>query len=178
MKKFTTALLVALLMLFIPSASVFSSVDMHSIDLEVRLQGDGSALVRETRSFYTDEGTENFISMGNMGETELVDVKVYDEAGRELQRVEPWNIDASREEKVGKYGVIDKGDGYEICYGFGDYGEHTFITEYKLTNFVFNLEDDYQAFYWKFLNDGMNPTGSSSVRVYNDIGLVYEYPST
>lgn len=178
MKKFTTAVLTLLLVLLFPVSNVLATVDMHSIDLEVRLQDDGSAIVRETRSFYTDEGTENFISMGNMGRTELLDVKVYDKQGNELERVDPWNVDASREEKAGKYGVIDTGDGYEICYGFGDYGEHTFVTEYKLTNFVFNLQDDYQAFYWKFLNDGMNPTGSASVKIYNDIGLVYEYPST
>lgn len=178
MKKFFTLLLVVLSLFLALTSNVFASVDMHSIDLEVRLHSDGSATVSEKRSFYTDEGTENFISLGNMGETELLDVKVYDESGGLLEKVDNWDISATREEKAGKYGVIDKGDGYEICFGFGEYGEHTFITEYKLSNFVFNLKDDYQAFYWQFLNDGMNPTGSASVKVYNDVGLVYSNPST
>ncbi len=178
MKKFLTSLFAFLLVFLSLTSDVFASVDMHSIDLEVRLHEDGSANVREKRSFYTDEGTENFISLGNMGETELSDVKVFDESGNLLEKVDNWDINATREEKAGKYGVIDKGDGYEICFGFGEYGEHTFVTEYNLSNFVFNLQDNYQAFYWQFLNDGMNPTNSASVKIYNDVGLLYSNPST
>lgn len=178
MKKFSFLFFTVLLLLLSYTSNVFANVDMHSIDLEVRLHSDGSASVSEKRSFYTDEGTENFISLGNMGETELRDVKVYNEFKGPLDKVDNWDINATRQEKAGKYGVIDKGDGYEICFGFGEYGEHTFVTEYNLSNFVFNLQDDYQAFYWKFLNDGMNPTGSASVKIYNDLGLVYSYPST
>ncbi|MGI5948992.1 DUF2207 family protein [Peptoniphilus sp.] len=178
MKKLYTSICTIFLVLIVITSNVFAEVNMHSIDLEVSLHSDGSASVKETRSFYTDEGTENFISLGNMGETELSDVKVYDESGNLLEKVESWDINKSREEKAHKYGVVDTGDGYEICFGFGDYGEHTFVTEYNLSNFVFNLKDNYQAFYWKFLNDGMNPTERASVRVYNDAGLVYSYPST
>lgn len=178
MKKLYTSICTFFLVLILITSNVFAEVDMHSIDLEVTLHSNGSASVRETRSFYTDEGTENFISLGNMAETELSDVKVYDESGNLLEKMDVWDINKSREEKAHKYGVIDTENGYEICFGFGDYGEHTFVTEYNLSNFVFNLEDDYQAFYWQFLNAGMNPTESASVKIYNDIGLIYSYPST
>ncbi|MBQ6767813.1 MAG: DUF2207 domain-containing protein [Prevotella sp.] len=45
-----------------------------------------------------------------------------------------WDLDASRQEKAGKCGLANGGQ--EVCWGFGDYGEHEYIVRYTLGHLV------------------------------------------
>lgn len=177
MKKIS-AIILALFLVFSFATIKISAGSIESIAIEVRLHEDGSATIRDTRTFTTHEGSEHYLSFGNLGNIELLDYHVYDASGNELERKGDWSINLSREEKAGKYGINYTNDGFEICFGYGDYGTHTFTIEYTFSNFVFNLTDGNQGIYWKFLNENMDPINKASVKIYNDIGFLFKYPTT
>lgn len=169
-------LLLAFAVFFIPT-SVLAN-DIETLNVEATIHEDSSVTIRDHRIFNVDEGTEHYISISNLGNSELLDYRVYDSNGNELERVPQWDIDASRAEKAGKYGINPIDNGFEICFGYGEYGRHEFVIEYKLSNFVFNLEDGNQAIYWKFINDKMDSIDYVKVTLKNDFGHSFEYPAT
>src|SRR5699024_7902984 len=69
--------------------------------------------------------------------------------------VEPWDSDASREEKTFKSGIIATDNGYELVWGIGEYGIHEYYVVYTVTDFIKQLEDK-QILFWRFVNDRMN----------------------
>ncbi len=117
---------------------------IKSIHIDVELHDNGSATIRETRQMETNEHTELYIVLENLGDTDLVDFKV-EGFTEELF----WNIEDSFEEKANKYGVIDTDDGYELAWGISEYGTPEYQIEYTLSNLVRNL-DDGQALFWNF----------------------------
>lgn len=117
---------------------------INSIHIDVQLQEDGSATIRETREMETYEHTELYIVLENLGETELLDFEVVG-----FEEEENWDIDNSFEEKANKYGVIDTSDGYELAWGITEYGNPEYHVSYTLSNLVRNLEDG-QALFWNF----------------------------
>lgn len=178
MKRINKILLLVLaIVLFISPTSVMAN-DIESLNVEATIHQDGSVTIRDHRIFNVDEGTEHYLTFSNLGESQLLDYRVYDKDGNELERVPAWDVDASREEKAGKYGINNLSDGFEICFGYGEYGRHEFTIEYKLSNFVFNLEDGNQAIYWRFINDEMDSIDNVSVSLKNDFGHSFEYPTT
>src|SRR5690606_17015100 len=100
------------------------------------LQEDGSGIVTEFRQMNMDDGTELFIVLEEMQDSELLDFSV---AG--FEEVTDWDSDDSREEKAGKYGVIETDDGLELVWGIGDYGTNEYEVTYTLSNLVRELED-------------------------------------
>lgn len=177
MKRLVLVLSICVVVLF-ASVDTFAAGSIQSINLDVVLHKDGSATIRDTRTFTATSGSEHYISIGNLDNMSLMDYKVFDKNGKELEKNTNWNIQDSREQKRGKYGLISKDDGYEICFGYGDYGKHTFTIEYRISNFVFNLKDGNQAIYWKFLNKNMDSIERADVKIRNDINLKYEYPKS
>lgn len=126
------------------SDKVLAENQLTDIDITIELQEDGSATVTEHREMSMDDGTELFIVLEEMQDSELLDFSV---AGYE--EVADWDSDDSREEKAGKYGIIDTGDGLELVWGIGEYGDNTYEVTYRLSNLVRELEDG-QALLWNF----------------------------
>ncbi len=118
--------------------------NIQSIQIEVMLHEDGSATIHETRKMETYEHTELYIVLENLQGTDLMDFEV---AG--FTEEENWAIDASFEEKAGKYGVIDTDVGYELAWGITEYGTPEYTVTYTLSNMVRELEDG-QALFWNF----------------------------
>lgn len=166
-----------LLFTFIPSNEVFAN-SIESIDIKAEIQDDGSVIIRDHRIFYADQGTEHYISLGNLGDSEISDFQVYDESMIPLQNIGNWDTSASLEEKAGKYGINWVGDELELCFGIGQLGRREFTLQYKITNFVRNLNDGNQAFYWKFINDDIGNISKAKVVVTNKKGYKFEYPKT
>src|SRR5699024_11929680 len=80
-KKYVLWTLTVLLVLniIIPMEDVFA--DDHSledIEISVYVNDDGSARIKERRDAYLTEGTENFIVIGNLGDSEIVDFEVWE----------------------------------------------------------------------------------------------------
>lgn len=127
---------------------------LENLDIKVFINEDGSAIIRQRRVANLIEGTENYIVIENLGKSEIIDFKVI-ENEREYQFIEPWDLDASREEKTFKNGIIKTDDGYELSWGIGEYGRHEYFLEYTVTNFIKELEDS-QILFWRFANDQTN----------------------
>lgn len=178
MKKFRRVISLALvlfLMLFQPS-QIYAN-DIESIDIEAKLQDNGSVIITDHRVFNAQTGTEHFISIGNLGNSQIIDFKVF-ENDQQLQDIGEWNVNASFEEKAGKYGINDTGSELELCFGLGSYGRKEFTIQYTITNFIYNLTDGYQMFYWQFINPNMDYTNSINIRVTTANGFKFEYPDT
>src|SRR5699024_332007 len=158
MRKIISSFILAFTILLVPFVSLQPvHAATHSLDdlhIHVSLQEDGSAQITETRKATLSEGTENYIVIGNLGKSEIKDFTV-SEGGETFDALDTWDIDATREEKAYKSGVLKTKDGYELCWGIGDYGEHEYVIEYVVTDFIKQL-DDSQVMFWRFVNDEMN----------------------
>lgn len=144
MKKWIQGLIGLLLFLSVVPKVAAEENKIKSIHIDVELHDNGSATIRETRQMETNEHTELYIVLENLGDTDLLDFKV-EGFTEELS----WNIEDSFEEKANKYGVIDTDDGYELAWGISEYGTPEYHIEYTLSNLVRNL-DDGQALFWNF----------------------------
>ena len=124
-------------------------------EIDVDLQENGDAIITNTWSTIETTGTEKFLPITNLGDSEIQDY-VVSENGQTFEFVEDWNSDWSREEKAGKSGILKVKDGYELVFGIGEYDAHDYVFQYRITNMVKNLKDG-QSLYWRFVNDAMTP---------------------
>ena len=137
MKKLTTLLAVLL------AAASLQARDqkVRDIDIELTLAHNGNAVIHERWDVDTgDRITEWYLVRKNLGDIRITDFKVYDEKG-EMQDDGEWNVDRTREEKAGRYGIVHKDDGVELCWGVGEYGDRVFHTLYVMTRAVKSLND-------------------------------------
>ncbi|MGE4548173.1 MAG: DUF2207 domain-containing protein [Intestinibacillus sp.] len=163
-KRIAAGLLSALLLCFaIPLTASAESVD--SVTVDVTLDESGAAHVTEVWQIDATQGTEWYLNKVNMGDMEITDFSVSDETGKQYTNEGAWDVDRSREQKAGKCGVVIKSDGYELCWGLGDYGERTYTASYTMTNFVKSYLD-YDGFNVRFINDQMSsPPGKVDVTI-------------
>lgn len=179
LKRFGWTLFIALFLFAIVSPQeVLADNQIESIHIKAIIQEDGSVIIRDHRIFYAEEGTEHYISLDNLGESVLLDFTVYDEKGNPLEDVGEWDVYASFSDKAGKYGINHAGSGIELCFGLGEYGRREFVIEYKLSNFIFNLSDGHQGFYWQFINPNMDPIKNIQIEVQTDVLFEFLYPET
>lgn len=158
MKRTAIGIFMLVAMLFMPfiHTDTVHAADhkLEDLHIQVTIDDNGDAKIVETRHATLSEGTENYIVIGNLGKSEIKDFKVTED-GREYEFLEKWDLNASREEKAFKNGIISTGDGYELSWGIGDYGDHVYVVEYVITDFIKQLKDA-QILFWRFVNDEQN----------------------
>lgn len=138
--------------------SVFaSSNDLKEIKMEIYINQDGVARVSETWKMDVVEGTENYKVFNNLSGSTITDFSVIDEKGTTYQYLDKWDVNASRHEKKNKCGIVETNKGYELCYGVGDYGQHSYTMTYTITPFV-NQYTDSQGFNWQLISADMDPS--------------------
>lgn len=116
--------------------------DVDSLRINVELRDDGAALVTETwRINVSDDISEWYLVADNMGRMTIEDLRVCDETGNEYVNEGEWNVNRSRARKAGRCGLVTKSDGYEICWGVGSSGWHTYTVRYLHTGLVKGHED-------------------------------------
>ena len=148
---------VLLLLMLASATSLFARPQLHKLDIRVVLSHNGDATITETRYMNIDsEGTECYIGLGGMGQSEVRDLRVIDETGREFENVGAWDIDRSRSWKEGKCGIVTKHGGYEVCWGLGESGERTYITSYTIIGLV-RSHPDADAIRHVFLDADVSP---------------------
>lgn len=149
--------MVLFLLLGLISGRVYAQdSSLELLDIEVRLLENGTAEIVEKRVMEVQEGTEIYIPIGNLGQSTVVDLQVSEE-GRKYENIGAWNSNKSRKDKKEKCGIIEYSDSVELCWGVGDYGSHTYVTAYKVTDFIKQLTDA-QVLYWKFVNEEITPS--------------------
>ena len=127
------------------------------LDIRVVLSRTGDAYITETRTMNIDsEGTECYIGLGTPEGSDIRDLMVTDETGREYEYVGSWDINRSRSWKEGKCGIVVKHGGYELCWGLGESGQRTYITSYTYTNMV-HAYPDADALRHVFLDEAVSP---------------------
>ncbi len=156
-KKIFIFSLILLGFLTIRSNNSFADT-FYKNDIKVRINKDGSADIESIMDFQPSKGTEYYIPIGNLGTSKIVNFKVSEiQNGKEIpyESLENWNTKKSRQEKSGKSGVLKTSNGYELCFGFGEYQRKTFVLRYRVTNFI-KLLNDSDMIFWKFVNDGLS----------------------
>lgn len=149
MRKSLLTLVVSFVLFSFFSIDV-SANSMSTLDLHVELHEDGSGTITETRQMNLDEGTEMYIVLDNLGGATLSNYSVTD-FGEPFTFQDGWDLDWSREEKAGKYGIIETDKGYELTWGIGEYGPHEYVVTYTLSDLVRQLEDG-QSMNWRFFS--------------------------
>ncbi len=140
MRRFQAFLLAVVISLVAVPLCAGSEVD--SLRINVELQDDGSAVVSEVwRIDVSDDISEWYLVADNMGRMTIGDLTVSDETGNEYLNEGEWDVGRSRAEKAGRCGLVTKSNGYEICWGVGSPGRHTYAVRYLMTGLVKGHED-------------------------------------
>ncbi len=129
--------------------SAFAQNKVHDVDITVNLATDGSAQIREVWDMTLSRGTEVYLGRENLGDIKILDLTVSDETGETYTTDRSWDPDRSFERKKGHCGLNSISNGYEICWGIGEYGHRTYTVDYTLTNLVKSL-DDYDMIHYMF----------------------------
>ena len=149
---------VLLLALLASATSLWARPQLRNLDIQVVLARNGDAYITETRTMdIDDEGTECYIVIGNLNGSEVRDLRVSDETGLDYTKLGEWDIDESRSYKAGKCGIVNKRNGYELCWGLGNSGSRTYTTSYTVTNLVKGY-DDADGFNYMFVAQGISPS--------------------
>ena len=144
-------------MLLASATQLCARPQLQRLDIRVVLSHNGDAHITETRRMLVDsEGTECYIGLGTPEGSEIHDLRVTDETGREFENVGSWDIDRSRSWKEGKCGIVAKHGGYELCWGLGESGQRTYITSYTYINMV-HAYPDADALRHVFLDSDVSP---------------------
>lgn len=92
----------ALVLFWVAPQSVFAN-EINAIDVDVTLQSDGSALIREKWDMNTDEGTEIYKGLNLEGVQDISNFTVSMD-GQPLEEQASWDVDDSFDQKAGTYG--------------------------------------------------------------------------
>ena len=123
---------------------------VHDVDVTVTLATDGSAHIREVWDMTLSRGTEVYLGRENLGDIKILDLTVSDEQGETYTTDKRWDTERSFEKKKNHCGLNSISNGYEICWGIGEYGHRTYTVDYTLTNLVKSL-DDYDMIHYQFV---------------------------
>lgn len=133
-------LLTALLLTVLPLGARDQKV--RDIDIKLSLSRSGSALIHERWDIDTgDQITEWYLVRSNLGDIEISDFSVTDNVYGPLKDDGEWDVDRTLLQKKGRYGIVHKRDGVELCWGVGSYGDHVFEASYKMSRAVKSLND-------------------------------------
>lgn len=121
---------------------------IYNIDIEVNIDKKANAFITEKWHVKGTNGTEWYKPLRNLGKSKLTNFTVSMD-GEELL-MKKWNINETLQEKSGYYGINYTNNDTELCFGKGDFNEHTFILKYQLSNYIFKTQDA-DVLYWTYL---------------------------
>lgn len=145
---------------------------IYDIDIKVYIDKVGTANITESWHVDGSDGTEWYKVMNNLGNMSLTDFKVSMDGNPLTYKT--WDVDESLSQKKGYYGINYTNNGKELCFGKYDYKEHTFTLTYKLSNFIFNVEDA-QVIYFNFI-DRLSNVDFQNYSI--EIESYYKFPDT
>ncbi len=160
-------LLFIICLLFMPTFVYASSDVINDFDMEIYIDSNGDANVTETWNATANMGTEFYHSYYNYGTSRFSNFKVTMD-GEPYTYIENWNLDASLYEKAYKNGFNYVNDGIELCFGKTAMGTHTYISKYKISNFILETADS-QIAYWTLIsyNNG-GQFQNIHIKIYSD----------
>ena len=140
MKQKIAVIIVAFLCAILLCTPALAASRVPEMELNVALRPDGSAHITQVWTTDTDEGTEFYLGCRDSGYLTITDFSVSDQNGSYVY-VEGWDVDASFEEKANRCGILETGEGVELCWGISEYGENRYTIEYVLHDLVGSYSD-------------------------------------
>lgn len=157
-------LLLIISVLFISlSANAENRID--SLIINIKLLKNGDAIVKEKWSVFNDEGTEWYIPKNDNSVT-YSDFELQDSSGKTFQFENVWDIDRTRKEKAFKCGLNRTKNGFEFCWGMGEYGKQTYYISYRVHKIIVSL-NDYDMLHYQVINKGMSTAPHYAKVTYN-----------
>ncbi|MCR4860737.1 MAG: DUF2207 domain-containing protein [Bacteroidales bacterium] len=151
MKRILTLVLAAMLPLLSLAAR---DQKVRDVNIELTLLANGNAVISESWDVDTgDQITEWYLVRENLGDIAISRFRVFD-GKTPLKDAGEWDVDLSRQEKAGRYGIVHKNDGVELCWGVGEYGDHVYRAEYVMERAVKSL-NDYDMLHLQVLSPGL-----------------------
>ncbi len=144
--------IILVFLLFILVNCIYNSVQantINSINMDIYIDKNGNAEVTEQWNCKTSEGTEAYHPYYNLGESEITNLRVYDDK-KEYTTLNKWNTSASFSSKAYKCGINKIENGIELCWGISEYGSRVYTVKYNISNFVSQLKDS-QMIYWTLI---------------------------
>ena len=141
----------------VPSNNSFADT-FYKNTINVKINKDGSADIESIMDFEPSKGTEYYVPIENLGKSEILNYNVSEIIeGKEVpyETLKTWNVKQTKEQKAKKAGIVKTKNGYELCFGFGEYKRKTFVLRYRVTNFIKLLKDS-DMIYWQFVNKGLS----------------------
>lgn len=131
--------------------------EFKSIDMDISIDKDGVANVSETWNIDEDnkDYTERYKLIENLRGLKIEDFSL-SANGKDFERIEPWDTDKSFEEKSYKYGMIDRDDEVELCWGISSYTDNTYTLKYKINPLVIGLNNADMVFF-QFVGSNFDP---------------------
>ena len=149
--------------------SVYAKDTIKDMNIEIFIDTFGNASITEkwSTSISSNKYTEWYKQYFNLGNSTISDLAV-SMNGTQYDIIDDWNIDASFEAKKYKAGIHYVADGDEICWGMSSYGDNSYIINYKISNFVNDVEDA-QLVYWAIVPQEFDfPVDKIYVKIYSD----------
>ena len=147
--------------------NVVHANDIKSINMDIYIDNNGNANIKETWVADLNSGTEGYKPYYNLGTSEIKDFKVKLD-DREFTTIPNWNVDASFNSKSYKAGLHKIQDGYELCFGISKYGLNTYEMDYTITNFVVGLNDADMVYWTLIPHDLSDKPDKVYIKIYSD----------
>lgn len=165
-KRLFTFFVLFTVLFILGAVPVFAQEDaIPSINLDVILQSDGSAVITEIWDVRgVSGGTEYYKALNNMDGMSVHSLAVWDESGTQYKTLGDWDTKLSREEKSGTCGILKTSNGYELCWGIGSYGNHQYTIQYTVEGLVKDY-GDFAGFYHQFISELSSAPESAYIKI-------------
>src|SRR5574344_2589895 len=145
-----------LISLFFINIGVSASNRIYNIDINVKLDSDGTGHITEIWNMNVDSKTEVYKALSNLGNSKISNFTASMD-GTSYTYQSSWDVDASLSSKAYKNGIYHENGDTELCWGMSNYGKHKYTITYDVSNMIYNTSDA-QVMFWRFIdNNDMNP---------------------
>lgn len=163
MKRIIKVFILLFIILYAPSVNANS---ISSIEMEINIDKNGNATVKETWDAYLTSGTEGYKPYYNLGNSEIKDFTVT-MGSTNYTSLNSWDTSGTLSSKAYKNGINEISDGVELCFGISSYGRHTYILNYTITNFVHELNDSELVYFTLMPNNFSVKPDRVYIKIYS-----------
>ena len=114
MQKIKILIIILISIFIIPFKVEANSIS--SIDMNIYIDSNGTAHIKEIWTANLDEGTEGYKPYYNIGDAKITDFTVT-ENNKEYETIETWETSGTLKSKAYKSGIKDINNGVELCCG-------------------------------------------------------------
>lgn len=148
---------------------------INRIDMDIKIDDNGTAHVTEVWSASLDSGTEGYKPYYNIGKAKITNFKVSKD-GKQYKFQNNWNTQGTLSGKAYKNGINYVKDGLELCFGISTYGTHEYTLNYDIEGFVTTLTDA-DMIYWNLIPYNLSPNPNDvHIKIYSNKYFSDELP--